>query len=155
MSHRQSHEYRLLRKDPVSVSVVAVTLVLVEGENTVPVLGSASASYIVRNHNLNVKEHKGGSDTAQHWCCRFATELDLGVVVHSIALSVDYFPYLSSQNRMIAAGVLDLVAAGGGMIDCQFAIDPAIVVAAVEYLAEAEAVVVAPGLEKLSGSTAV
>lgn len=63
MSHRQCHECRLLRKDPVSVSVVVVTLVLVEEENTVPVLGSASASYIVRNHSLNVKEHKEGSDT--------------------------------------------------------------------------------------------
>jgi hypothetical protein len=156
MSHRQSHECRLLRKDPVSVSAVVVTLVLVEEENRVPVLGSASASYIVRNHNLNVKEHKEDSDTGQDWCCRSAMGLDLGVAVDSIALSVECFLCLSSQNKMIAAGVLDLVAPGGSMIDYQFATDPAIVVvAAVEYLAEAAAVVVAPGSERLAGSTAV
>lgn len=113
MSHRQSHECRLLRKDPVSVSVVVVILVLVEEENMVPVLGSASAHYIVRNQDLNVKEHKGDSDTGQDWCCRFATGLDLGVVVDSIVLSVEYSLCLSSQNMMTAAGVLDLVARGG------------------------------------------
>lgn len=147
MSHRQYHECRLLRRDPVSEFVVVVTLVLVEEENTVLALGSASASYIVRNHNLNVKEHKEGSDTGQDWCCRSATGLDLGVAVDSIALSVECFLCLSSQSKMTAAGVLDLVAPGGSMIDYQFATDPAIVVAAaaVEYLAEAAAVVVAPG----------
>lgn len=70
------------------------------------------------------------------------------MVVDSIALSIECFLCLSSQNRMTAAGVLDLVAAGGSMIDYQFATDPAIVVAAAAAAAveaQAEVVVVAPG----------
>ena len=65
------------------------------------------------------------------------------MVVDNIALSIEYFLCLCSQNRMTAAGVLDLVAAEGSMIDYRFATDLAIVVVAAEYLVEAEAA--APG----------
>lgn len=119
------------------------------------VLGSVSASYIVQSHSLNVKEHKVGSDTGQDSCCRFVMELDLGmVVVDSIVLLIECFLCLSSRYKMAAADVPDLVAAVGSMIDCQFATDPAIVVAAAGCLAVA-VVAVVPGWERLAGSIVV
>lgn len=154
MSHLQNLECHLLRKDPVSVSVIVVTLVLVVEESTVPVLGSASARYTVRNR-LNVKEQKEGSDTGQDWCCRFATGLDLGAVVDSIARSVECFLCLNTRCKMAAADVPELVAAVGSMTGCQFATDPAIVVAAAGYLVVAEAATVVPGWERLAGSIVV
>lgn len=84
------------------------------------------------------------------------TGLGLGEGVDSIVRAIEYSLCSSGRYKETAADVLDLVAAAGSMIDCQFATGPAIAVAAVEYLA---AVVVAVAVvldwERLAGSTVV